>query len=481
MSTRSFSPRALALLRRSRAGSLAWESRRYLNPRLALIIWLILAAAVSVRTLVRPRSHTVFPIFAASVEHWWDDRSLYQLYPPLDHFRYPPVFAVFATPFAVLGLTTGGILWSWLSIAVFLAGLWQYACDVIPSPWTRRRRALFLILGSLGALRGLWNAQSNALIAGFVLLGAAALSRVLSSEFRVLSAESQHAVFRTRNSELRTQNWGWWLAAVLLALPVCLKLTPLAPVLLLVALWPRQLTWRLLVVGAAFFLLPFLTRPPDVVLDHYREWIDHLLESGSHRWIGFRDGWTIWIVLRHLLGMEPGGLCLSEPLDSCWYRLVQLTSAAAVLAWCLWQQRRAERRGLGSRWLVHVTLSMGLAWLMLFGPAVEHATYVFLTPPLIWAVLERRAWPHGRGLILASFTLIMVLGWGAVTRCLAPEWPVVLTALPAGTALFALWLLGYARSCGADVRETTALTLRGLPIHSFAPCKERREKSTISA
>jgi alpha-1,2-mannosyltransferase len=442
MSARSFSLRTLDGFRRSRAGMLAWESRRYLNPRLALIVWLILTAAVSVRTLVRPRTHTVFPIFAASVEHWWGDRSLYQLYPPLDTFRYPPVFAVFATPFAALGLTTGGILWSWLSIAVFLAGLWQYARDVIPSPWTRRRRALFLILGSLGALRGLWNAQSNALIAGFVLLGTAALSRVLSSG-------SQY-------SEQRAQSFGWWLAAVLLALPVCLKLTPLAPVLLLVALWPRQLGWRLLVVVAVFFLLPFLTRPPDVVLNHYREWIDHLLESGSHRWIGFRDGWTIWIVLRHLLGIEPGALSLSEPLDSCWYRLVQLTSATAALIWCLWQQRRAERRGLTSRWLVHVTLSMGLAWLMLFGPAVEHATYVFLAPPLIWAVLERRAWPHGRGLIWASFTLIMVLGWGAVTRALAPEWPVVLTALPAGTTLFALWLLGYAGSCGTRFEKLQA-------------------------
>ncbi len=92
---------------------------------------------------------------------------------------------------------------------------------------------------------------------------------------------------------------------------------------------------------------------------------------------------------------------------------------------------------------MHVTLSMGLAWLMLFGPAVEHATYVFLAPPLAWALLERRAWPHGQGLIVASFTLIMILGWGALTRLL-PMWPILLTALPAGTAVFALWLVGYA-------------------------------------
>jgi hypothetical protein len=428
-------------------GIIGRDSRhRYLSLRLALIVWLILGAAVSVRTLVRPSNHTVFPIFAASAEHWWGNCALYEIYPDLDRFRYPPLFALFVTPFSVLGLTTGGILWSWLSIAVFVAGLWRYIRDVIPSVWTPQRTALFLILGGFGALRGLWNAQSNALIAGFVLLGTAALARVLSSEFRVLSSQS-------KNSELRTQNSGLWLAALFLAAAVCLKLTPLAPVLLLVVMWPRRLAWRLFVVMAGLFLLPFLTMPPGIVFDHYREWIDHLLESGNIRWIGFRDGWTIWIVLNHLLGGASGELSLREPMDSSWYRLVQLASGAAALAWCLWQRQRAGRSNQEPRWLIHVTLSMGLAWLMLFGPAVEHATFVFLAPPLLWALLERRAWPHGQGLIWASFLLIMVFGWGVVARLLAPDWPVLLTALPAGTALFALWLVGYAQNCGTSTRS----------------------------
>ncbi len=196
-----------------------------------------------------------------------------------------------------------------------------------------------------------------------------------------------------------------------------------------------------------YFLLPFLTRPPDVVWEHYREWFDHLLQSGNGRWLGFRDGWTVWLVLRHLIGGETGPLPLREPMDSAWYRLVQLATAATALGWCLWQQRRALRLGLETRWLAFVTLSMGLAWLMLFGPAVEHATYVFLTAPLAWALLERRAWPAGQGLILAAFALIMILGWGAMTRLLSPEWPVLLTALPFGTALYALWLIGYAQVC----------------------------------
>ncbi len=161
-----------------------------------------------------------------------------------------------------------------------------------------------------------------------------------------------------------------------------------------------------------------------------------------------------------------------RPMDSSGYRLVQLATAVAALGWCLWQQRRAARLGLGARWLVHVTLSMGLAWLMLFGPAIEHATYVFLAPPLVWAVLERRAWPRGRGLILAAFGLIMILGWGAVNRLLTPGWPVLLISLPAGTALFALWLIGYAQACQGRLlnRRTDCQDQEGLTI-----CPAREE------
>jgi Glycosyltransferase family 87 len=445
-------PSASALYRfwRSR-GDVQGSPLRDNGLRLALGLWVLLAAAISVRTVVRPTSHTVFPIFVASAEHWWGNQSLYDLYPPLDNFRYPPIFALFMTPFSALGRCAGGILWSWVSIVVYVAGLWCFARDVIPAAWTWRRTALFLALGALGALRGLWNAQSNALIVGLLLLGTAALVRALNQEGWPDAGRR------------------WWLAALLLAVPVCLKLTPLAPVLLLCALCPRRLAWRLVVTMTALFLIPFLTRPPAVVLDHYRDWFDHIAQSGNSRWLGFRDGWTVWLVLRHLISGQSGPLPLREPMDSAWYRLVQIATATAALIWCLWQQRRSVRLGMNPRWLVHVTLSMGLAWLMLFGPAVEHATYVFLAAPLAWGVLERRAWPHGRGLILAAFVLIMILGWGVVTRLLSSTLPMLLAALPAGTALFALWLLGYAQAAAADGSQPMANTSVGSSLHPSPP------------
>ena len=375
---------------------------------LAFGVWLALAGAAAVRTSLRPESHTVFPLFAASAVHWWNDQPLYANYEPLDYFRYPPLFAVAVTPFSALGLVAGGILWTWLGMAVYAAGLYRFARDVLPGGWARARTALFLALGALGGLRGIWNAQSNALVVGLLLLAAS-------------------AVVRRR----------WWTAASLLAGSVWIKLTPLAPALLLCALWPRRLAGRFVVALAVGFLAPLLTRPPETVLGHYREWAGHLRHSGSERWPGFRDGWTVWVVLRHVAAGETGPVPLREPIDAAWYRGLQLASAAGVLAWCLGQRRR----GTPVQRLVYETLGVGFAWLMLFGPAVEHATYVFLAPPLLAGVLGAEAWPRGRWLIRAAFVLVMVLGWGALTRPLQDAFPPVLLALPLGTALFLAWLI----------------------------------------
>jgi hypothetical protein len=322
-------------------------------------------------------------------------------------------------------------------MGVLLAGLWCFARDVAPGRWTAPRLAAFLVLGALAALRGLWNAQSNALAVGLMLLAASAAARALAA---VGSGPVADARRRRR----------WWRAAALLAAAVCLKLTPLAPALLLCALWPRRLAWRFAVATAVGFLLPFLTRPAPVVLQHYEDWLVHLMTSGGDRWEGFRDAWTVWLAVCHVADGLPGRLAVCHRIDTSAYRAVQVAAALAALAWCLWQ-RRAARRDAGSSWPVHAALCVGMAWLMLFGPAIEHATYVFLAAPLAWAVVQRSEWPAGRGVIAAAAVFILVLGWGAVARAAEDPWPgggsLLVASLPLGTALFTLWLAGYAVAC----------------------------------
>jgi hypothetical protein len=156
--------------------------------RVAITLWLLFGVAAGVRTVLRPNSHTVFPILAASSQHWWADRPLYARYRPLDYFRYPPAFAVAFTPLSAAGLTAGGVLWGWLNLGVYGWGLWRLRRDVLPLVWTPGREALFLSVGLLGAMRGLWNGQSNALAVGLVLLAAAATARTGAARGRRASA-----------------------------------------------------------------------------------------------------------------------------------------------------------------------------------------------------------------------------------------------------------------------------------------------------
>jgi hypothetical protein len=376
--------------------------------RLATTVWIIAGVAVNVRTLVRPDSHTTFPVLAGSVEHWWADQPLYAEYKPLDYFRYPPPFPVFFSPLALLGPRAGGVLWAWLSLAAYGAGLWVFARYVLPVRWSDARLAVYLVLGLIGGTRGLWNGQSNAFVVGLLLLGTA-------------------AVVQRR----------WWLAAFLLGGATMVKLTPIAPVLLLCTLWPRRLTLPFVAALAVYAAVPFLTRPPAVVVDHYREWAQHLRETSRERWPGFRDAYTVWQVTRQSLAGVKGIPWLREPLDAPLYRALQLLAALAALVW----SQRLRRQLVTEREVVTRTLAAGLAWLMLFGPAVEHAGYAFLAPVLCWAFLESGRGMGRRALIGTAFGLVMVLGWGSLTRSLLDALPVLLAALPVGTALFAVWLV----------------------------------------
>jgi hypothetical protein len=222
------------------------------------------------------------------------------------------------------------------------------------------------------------------------------------------------------------------------------KWTPLAPVLLLAALWPRRLAARLIVGLAVLLAVPFLTRPPAAVLEQYRGWVRQWHDLSERRWPGFRDAWTVRVVVRHAfqdteypvdVREAPRPFC--EPLQASGYRCVQVLTALAALTWCLHLRRRVT----DVRTLVMLTFGVGTGWLLLFGPASEHATYVFIAPVLAWGVTQRRLWPRGRPLILASALLVLVLGWGSLTSALSESsW--TLLPLPVGCGLLLFWLLG---------------------------------------
>jgi hypothetical protein len=254
-------------------------------------------------------------------------------------------------------------------------------------------------------LRGIWNAQSNALVCGLLLLGCA---EAVGSR--------------------------WWRSALWLSLAVLIKLTPLAVVLLLLVVEPRRLGPRVLVLLTLGLLLPFLTRSPAVVIEQHNGWLQQMRQSANERWPGFRDAWMVWNLATNPPEGDLKGYLKTplQPEQAFAYRVIQLVTALGAFLWVVWLHRRGT-----PRWL-HLTLALGggTGWLLLVGPSVEHPTFVLLAPTLIWGLLQSRHWLIG----LASF-LILVLGWGALTDPFVALTPWVLIPLPLGTSLYLVWLL----------------------------------------
>ena len=96
------------------------------------------------------------------------------------------------------------------------------------------------------------------------------------------------------------------------------------------------------------------------------------------------------------------------------------------------------------------TLGMGTAWLMLFGPATEFATYILLAPTASWAVLESWRLRQRLPLAVAAYLLTMVIGSGRFTCWYGPCAEVDLLVLPLGSVLHAAWWLGARKNPGGD-------------------------------
>lgn len=107
-----------------------------------------------------------FLIFKSSYRHLIHHQNLYDLYEKEygDFYKYSPTFAVFMAPFSILPDLPGLLLWNILN-CVFLF------CGVILLPKLSQKLKFFILAFSIVELiTSLQNQQSNAMIAGFLLL-----------------------------------------------------------------------------------------------------------------------------------------------------------------------------------------------------------------------------------------------------------------------------------------------------------------------
>ncbi len=365
---------------------------------LAVSLWLDLWIVASIKSGVAPDQHSVYPLFEAGTTRWWNDQPLYAGYDGYDIYRYSPSFAVALTPIAALPTELGGMVWVGLNLGLLLWSTWLLLRHVFPHGLAQRHQAAILALTALASVRGIWSMQSNALVFSLVALGAVSAARKR-----------------------------WWTAALLLAAPVFIKLWPLAAALLMIACWPRRLAWRFAVAAAAIALAPFLTKPPDVVCQHYGAWWAALVGPFQDRWPGFRDVWTIWEQLH-------------APVSRIGYLTLQLGGAGLALALCLWQRWR----GLPARHVLTTVLGAWVCWQLTFGPGAERNTFGLIAPLISWGCVT--AWVEGKRRLIASlaYGLIAVFSFGYFERALITDAPWVAAVLPVGALIYSFWFVSHA-------------------------------------
>jgi hypothetical protein len=282
----------------------------------------------------------------------------------LDLFRYGPLAAAFFAPFGALPEMLGSALLRLVNVAVFCTGLAWWMRAGVPVNLTPGQRAALWLLAIPLAVHGLVDVQTNALAIGLMLLAMAAAA---------------------------TDRWTG--AAFSLLLACSIKVYPFALVLLLVAIYPRRMGLRAVTAAAIVLALPFLLQRPSYVLNQYRDWLrwglnDRHSDAAFMAFRDFRLLCSVWL----------------SPLSNRGYLIAQLATAAMIAGMCIVQRLRGVER----RELLMSILSLGCAWMMVFGPATEHTTYIFLAPALAWAVLD--GWLRQRSFsyrlaTLASFTI----------------------------------------------------------------------------
>jgi hypothetical protein len=191
------------------------------------------ASAVDVRNAAKPSGN--FEIFRLASRHLVSGEDMYADYPAeiSDRYKYSPTFALLFAPLAWLWWPMALFLWSCLNALVLFVAVER----VLPG------RSGLLALGALllEVLRGMQNAQSNALVAGLIVLSFVAMERTNA-----------------------------WRTAGAVMLGACVKIFPLAALSFAI---PRRRVWQTGVwaaaIGATLVVLPLLVTSPATLLAQY--------------------------------------------------------------------------------------------------------------------------------------------------------------------------------------------------------------------
>ena len=277
-----------------------------------------------------------FEIFRWSSRHLLSGQDLYAAYPAehSDRFKYSPTFALLFSPLAWLWWPLALFLWS----ALNAMALFNAVERVLP----QRQALLALALMHLEVLRGMQNAQSNALVAALIILAFAASERGKS-----------------------------WRAAAAVAIGACVKIFPLAA---LTFALPRRRALRTgaaaVAVGAFLLVLPLLITTPQELLAQYRSW----------RGIESTDALQRWFSVMELVHRAGNTTWPNWP--------IQLVGTIALLVPIALRRERWDEPRFRRLYLCSLLL-----YVVLFNHQAERASYLIaFTGAAIWFASEPRTW-----------------------------------------------------------------------------------------
>ncbi|MCI0380560.1 MAG: DUF2029 domain-containing protein [Gemmataceae bacterium] len=350
--------------------------------RWAAAAWIACCFVILVRAYLMPDRQTVYTAYAMAGREWLaggDPYELERIAPGgevvmIARYRYAPLASAIFVPYGFMPDDLGGVVWRVLSFTALAVAFYWFTRTVVPGGdrWTALSWAtLWLVLLPM-SLPSMNNGQAN------VLMTALILSAVTATRFE-----------------------RWNLAALCVAGGFFLKLYPLAIGLLLAAIYPRQLLWRLTFALGAGFALPFALQQPDYVWRQYENWVFLLSSDYDRSHLPIHEGYRDIELLARWVGL---------PLSDSAHLCLQLGSAAMIAALCLagrWLWRWPRQH------LLTTLVALGCGWIAVFGPATESCTFIVLGPALACALADAGARPLWRRWLLFGVLGVFLLTFAA--------------------------------------------------------------------
>ncbi len=360
----------------------------------AIGAWAIAAIVLLIHGAMTVRRHSVIETYMGAGRNWLAGQPLYE---GSAGFVYSPLVAALFSPLTFLPPALSHPLWIAISIAGYLGAIGWSLRESLFQIGREKWALVFLLILPL-SIGNFSNGQVNPIVIALLLGSVVAVHR----------------------------RW-MTLAAFCVALAVYFKIYPIAMGLVLMAVYPRNFSWRFLLAMAALAALSFVLQRPSYVLSQYHLWFATRTADNRHAEGAVRD---VFMILK----------ALQVPVSERGHTICQALSggAIAVIAFL----GRFRFRWTEERVLVAIFFLVD-AWMLLFGPATESATYVMLAPAVAIAVVQsfRSSVPGWmNGLAVASFA-ILLLGTGINSFLHLPKTPTVMSVQPLGGVVFAAFAL----------------------------------------